>query len=220
MISLTTNKILTAIMVLFICSTAFPQKYKPRTRCYAGGGIESFSSGNWHGAFFSTYFNLTKGRNSFSAGPVIQRRSGEFSGAKFAYSYNLSGARKNKNSKSFDEDEQPEPEDYVMREKPPLLQLNVFGYSQYINNTLLSRDAYVTEQKAANEVSTDWSSVRLSTAEAGLGFELYVRITKRVSWKNYIAGAVYYHTKYINGMYHERTSPVLMLGTGIHVCPL
>jgi hypothetical protein len=201
-------------LISFLATPASAQKYKPKSKCYIGGGLETYSSGNWHGTLFSPYLNLTKGRRSFNMGPVMQSRSKELSGGKFSFSYNLSGGKSKR--VSVDEDE----EDYVAGAQPGILQLNVFGFGQYIHNTPLSKSASITEQKTSREASINWSNVRLSTAEAGVGFELYVKFSKRVSWKNFIGGSVYCHTNYIAGMYHEKISPVLFMGTGIHICPL
>jgi hypothetical protein len=211
-----------SIFAILFHSEVCAQKYKPKTPCFIGGGFENFSSGNWHGAFYSPYVNLTKGRKSFSGGPVFQKRSMEFSGGKLSFSYNLSGSKKQ--MIDYDEEEVPLTEDYVKTNDRQLLQLNFFSFAQYVNETTLSYAAQKTEEKTehnpVSESRRDWSKVRLSTAEAGVGFELYIKISKRISWKSYVAGSVYYHVNYISGMYHERMAPSLVLGTGIHICPL
>jgi hypothetical protein len=207
---------LATLFILLFAGVVSAQRFKPKTKNYIGGGIENYSSGNWHGAVVSPYLNLTRGRNSFSAGPIIQHRAKEISGGKFNFSYNLTGK---KAIQHIDEEEE-EAEDYVYNAKPGILQLNVFCFGQYFNKALLSRSASETETKAANNNETNWNNVRVSTVEGGVGFELYVKFTPRISWRNFIAGSVYYHTNYIQGMYHEKAAPVLFLGTGIHICPL
>ncbi|MCW3075941.1 MAG: hypothetical protein JWO32_550 [Bacteroidetes bacterium] len=213
----TTSKIfkrtLLGVLILMSVCSMQAQKYKPKEKYFIGGGLESFSSGNCHGTFFSPYLNITKGRKSFSGGPVIQNRSMEINGGKVSYSYNLSGGKK----REMDEDELDEVYDPNYKS---ILQLNMFGFMQYMENSLLSKSASQTEQKTAIETHINWDKARLSTAEAGVGFELYVKLSKRVSWKSYVAGSVYYHVNYIQGMYHERMSSVLVLGTGVHICPL
>ncbi|MBA3663847.1 MAG: hypothetical protein H0W61_06520 [Bacteroidetes bacterium] len=200
------------ILLVFSINFAYAQKYKPRTKYYIGGGLEAYSSGNSHGALFSPYINLTAGRSSFNAGPVFQKRSMEINGGKLAFSYNLSGSKKNIAEEESEGD--------FVNTRPSILQLNFFGFTQYLHNSLLSLSASKIEEKAALENGINWNHTRLSTAEAGVGFELYVRITKRVSWKSYAGGAVYYHLNFQQGMYHERNCLSLLLGTGIHICPL
>ncbi|MGZ3901453.1 MAG: hypothetical protein ACXVC7_03740 [Bacteroidia bacterium] len=202
----------TAITLMFLVCAGNMAKAQ-KTRCFVGGGLETYSSGNLHGGCFTPYLNLTHGRKSFSGGPVIQNQTMELSGGKLMFSYNLSGSKRTISDNRLSEDYAGNPDD-------ALLQLNAFCFAQYLSNTKLSRSASTTEKLVAGENSRDWSNVRLSTAEAGAGFELYVKFSKRVSWKTYIGGSVYYHTNYIQGMYHERACPVLVLGTGIHICPL
>lgn len=207
-----------AFFIMLLSGAISAQRFKPKTKTYLGGGIENYSSGNWHGGVVLPYLNLTKGRTSFNAGPIIEHRAKEINGGKISFSYNLSGNGKAKSN--IDDDEEDAPQDYVQGPSRPLLQLNFFCFGQYFHNALISKSACEVESRAANENLTNWNNVRLSTAEGGVGFELYVRFTQRVSWKNFIAGSVYYHTNYIQGMYHEKYSPVLFLGTGIHICPL
>ncbi|MCE3225518.1 MAG: hypothetical protein K0S32_69 [Bacteroidetes bacterium] len=227
--TITIRTVAVILLMMLALGQAYSQTYKRKTPVYFGGGLETFSSGNWHGAFYSPYLNVTKGRKSFSGGPIFQKRSMELSGGKLSYSYNLSGTKKHK----IDYDEEEEElgniaGDYAKTPDRQLLQLNCFGFTQYVHETSLSYAAQKTEEQVEhsmvemkeNQSARDWNKVRLSTIEIGVGFELYVKLTKRISWKSYVAGAAYYHVNYINGMYHERVSPSLVLGTGIHICPL
>ena len=204
-----TSSALIALLIMLSANKASAQK----TKSYIGGGLETYSSGNLHGACFTPYLNLTHGRTSFNLGPVIQNQTKEMNGGKFVFSYNLSGQKSAAKDKRLTEDYAPDADE-------SLLQLNAFVFTQYLSNAKLSRSASTTERLVAKENSTDWSKVRLSTAEVGAGFELYVKFSKRVSWKTYAGASVFYHTTYIQGMYHERACAVLVLGTGLHICPL
>ncbi|MBI2720796.1 MAG: hypothetical protein HYX39_01340 [Bacteroidetes bacterium] len=208
-------KFLIIVLILFQPSTFFGQKYKRKERCYLRCGVDNVSSGNSHGSFLSPHVVIKKGRTSYNLGVLFQNRGMQLNGGKLSFSYILSDPKKN----NVDEDE-VEAEEYVAQPKRQILQLNIFAFSQYVHNGLLSAVSSITEQKASSQPEMNWNQVRLSTAEAGIGFELYVKLTKRVSWKNYVAGSVYYHVTYVNGMYNERNGPSLVLGTGIVICPL
>ncbi len=208
------TKAVVALILMTLSQGVFAQKYTRKTKTYIGAGVDNVSTGNSHGTYLVPYLIFKKGRNSFNLGALFQRRTMEMGGGKLSFSYNLSGG---KVSARVDDDDFEE--SYVNAPRRQILQLNVVAFGQYLSNALISRTAAAVEQKIAKD-GTNWNQVRLTTAEVGVGFELYVRITKRVSWKNYIGGAVYYHVNYKQGMYHERVSPSLMLGTGIHICPL
>jgi hypothetical protein len=171
-----------------------------------GGGIETYVSGNWHGAFYSPYASIGDGKNFLNFGPVIQKRSMLMQGAKIAYSRVLTGGEFNMH-------------DYDGASMDGNLQLNFFCYAQYVNQLPLSFSAVTTEElihaSSDLDLRKDWSKVKLSTAEFCAGFELHVKITQNISWKNYIGSSVYYHLNYIQGMYQSRLAPVIMLGTGI-----
>lgn len=210
----TSLKFMIFFLIVFQTSNVFGQKYKRKEKYYLGGGMDNVSSGNSHGSFLSPYLVIKKGRKSYNVGALVQNREMQLKGGKFSLSYNLTGAKKYEQ-----EEDELEEESYVSKPKRQILQLNAFGFSQYVHNGLLSNAACWSEQKASLQTETDWHKLKLSTAEAGIGFELYVKFTKRVSWKNYAAGSVYYHVTYIDGMYNERYGPSLVLGTGIVICP-
>jgi len=194
------------------------QKYERKVPVKVGGGLELFTSGNWHGTLYSPSLSLNKGRNMFYGGALIQKRSSQVVGGRFGYSFNLSDPKG-----SLDYDEGNQEEDYQqepVQECKSLLHLNFFSYVQYINNGGLSYVAARTEQLTHRDGTTNWNSVKLNTAEVCLGFELNVRFSERITWKNFIGGSVYYHINYVQGMYHERVAPTLVIGTGIHICPL
>ena len=57
--------------------------------------------------------------------------------------------------------------------------------------------------------------IRLNTGEINIGFEFYVNIINKISWKNYIAGSVYYHFNYSTIIDCQKCAPTLNLGTGL-----
>lgn len=208
------SRVIITVLLIALSSPAFAQKYVRKSKTYVGAGVDNVSTGNAHGTYLVPYLIFKKGRNSFNIGPLFQRSTLEMGGGKLSFSHNLSGGKKS--TRADDDDSE---DTYIKEPRRQILQLNVLGFGQYISNALMSRKACMVEQKIAND-GTNWSHIRLSTAEAGIGFELYVRITNRISWKNYVGGAVYYHVQYKQGMYRERVAPSLVLGTGIHICPL
>lgn len=197
------------IMLLFLVSTGNKVKAQKMSN-YIGGGLETYSSGNTHGGCFTPYLNITHGRTSFSGGPVIQNQTMEIAGGKLKFSYNLSGTKCSSDNNSLQE----------YYDDNSLLQLNAFCFTQYISNAKLSHSSSAIEKMVARGDTHDWSNVRLSTTEAGIGFELCVKFSKRISWKVYAGGSVFYHDAYISGMYQEKSGPSLLLGTAIHICPL
>src|SRR5687767_11890120 len=56
-------------------------------------GLESFSSGNTHGAFISPYYGYRVGNHEMVSGPLLQLQTGMMNGLKVRYSYNLSGRK-------------------------------------------------------------------------------------------------------------------------------
>jgi hypothetical protein len=123
-----------AILFILMCGAGYSQTYKRKAPLYIGGGVENFSTGNWHGAFYSPYVNMTRGRGAFNFGPLIQKRTMELNGGKMVFSYNLSGPRKF--SAEVDEDAEEIPaEDYVKEEGRQILQLNIFTFGQFIHES-------------------------------------------------------------------------------------
>lgn len=202
------------VAVLF--GNSVGQTYRKGKLIKLGGGLDVSSTGNAHGTFYIPSVSLNKNRSTFFVGALLQKRTLNFSGARVNYSWDLTG------EKLF-EREGGETDENPSNEKPlrQLIHLNIFAFGQYIHNTNLSYSSISIEQRASllrNEIS--WADTKLTTAEIGVGFELEVRITERIRWKTYVSSAFYYHINYINGMYHDRMAPTLLLGTGIHFCPL
>jgi hypothetical protein len=159
-------------------------------------GLEVFSSGNTHGTFYRPYVGWEIGRNFLSAGPLVQKESAMIKGLKIGYSRNMSG-----------------PADRDIDYDP--LQLNLISYIQYSELLPMSARA-VQEQYQVNRLpDVRWESVKLSTAELGIGFELRVNLKRYVCWNSACSMATYYHTRYFKGLTSERCGVSLALRTGM-----
>ena len=187
------KKIAAAIcMALFSTTGAFAQNTA------VGAGADYYSSGNGHGTFYSPQLTLSKGNDAFSAGPVIQKRSGIMNGFKMAYTRNLTG---DKNAQRFD--------------RPDILQINAFGSFQYNNKLPLCYSGVKQEGRIYRENATDLNKVELSTMEAAIGFGAQVNISRCISWKTYVGVSAYYHPDYVKGLDHQQAGNSVTFGTGI-----
>jgi hypothetical protein len=169
-----------------------------------GFGLETYASGNAHGAFYSARVNVSKGKSVFSLGPCLQKRSLEMNGLKAGYSYLLSGS-----NDRYDEDELK-----TMKEEPrDILELRMLCYVQYLNNAPLSYNASRVETITSVNGNINYNEVRLNTIEAALCAELDINI-KWLKIRAYMGATTFYHTNYLNGMYRPKCSPALIFGTG------
>lgn len=186
-------------MLIFCVNVLCAQKLKP------GCGFEYALSFNGHGSFISPYAGLNASKFSFKLGPLIQKRYTSVNGVKLTYSHLL--ARRDKYLVLAD--------DIYPVEGP--FRLNVFTYLQYIHNGFLSYNRTKEELLMNPETKTDWNAVRLSTVEAGAGFELVIKFSEHIRLRNFLGLSFYYHTSYLQGMYHEKAAPSLVFGTGINI---
>lgn len=187
-----------AVTALFISLTQYvtaqaQQKFAAR---YINS-MEASLSGGGHGAFYVATVGIELQRNTFSAGPVIQKRSGIVNGFKIAYSRNLS-------QEAYDPNDRD------------LLQVNLFSSFQY-NNKLPLCYAAAKHESVVNPTSDrDWNELKLSTAEINSGIQLQVNITNNVSWKSSIGASVYHHLDYVK-MDRRGTGVALTVGTGLSI---
>ena len=169
-----------------------------------GAGVEQYISGNTLGVLYSPYISVSKGNNVISVGPVIQKRTMLVTGIKAGFSRVITG----NNTSKYDCDG-----DYVDQR----LQVNFFGYIQYVQQMSLSYRGVQFEETMNKQLDYDWNKLKLNTAEMCMGIELHIRLTKNISWKNYFGISVYDHLNYKQEMYHDKISPTLLLGTGINI---
>jgi hypothetical protein len=172
----------------------------PQTGIIRGINLDTYSSGNGHGAFFCPSVTFNKGRNSVSVGPTIQKRSMDLNGFKLSYSRNLSAESDDLGNIYLDR-----------------IQLNFFSYLQYTDKLPLSYSVIKNENLIAREPQPNWENVKLATTEFAAGIELRVNFSSNISWKTYVGVSAYYHLNYLIGMDHERMAPSLSLGTGINI---
>src|SRR5687767_706992 len=62
------------------------EKEQKRIPTKIGFGLETYVTGNAHGAFYSAGINISKGKALFSIAPCLQKRSKELNGGKIAFS--------------------------------------------------------------------------------------------------------------------------------------
>jgi hypothetical protein len=167
-----------------------------------GVGADQYVSCDLHGGYYNPYLTLSHGKNMIAFGPVIQKRGLEMNGGKFSYSRVLTGGN------NFDVDSEGEVVD-------GLFQLNFFCSAQLVKNAQMSYSSVIIEERTNRNSDMNWSALKLTTAEVSTGFELHVKLTRNINWKNYFGVCVYDHVNYQQGMYHDKAAAVLTLGTGI-----
>ncbi|MDP3558573.1 MAG: hypothetical protein Q8T03_14455 [Bacteroidota bacterium] len=192
------TKTIISLFIIVLNTNSF-QAQKSNQKINASVGIETFSSGNGHGAFFSPQLNLIKGKNTFNGGPVLQKRTQLMKGFKVGYSRELT-------IDSSDVSEHAEKN---------LFQLHFFSSFQYTKNLPLSYSTVKNEKMIWGDSKPGIEKIVLTTCEINIGFELYVNITNQISWKNQIAASAYYNTNYSTKLEHQKFAPTLYLGTGL-----
>ena len=190
--------IIIILMLSIINTTAQEKKNSPAN---FGVGYSSFLSGNGHGTFYSFFINIEKNKSNFSLGPCIQKISQQTRTVKFIYSYKVAD------------------NDFRLR-------LRFFSYLQYSDRLPISYSAIIleqgqeqTEERWGNckNPQIDWCKVKLSTLETGAGMELGVKVFKGIEFRNFVGLSVFYHTKYIEGMYNNKCGPIITFGTSINI---
>ncbi len=184
-----------------ICAQELPKKTR------IGLGLDMSLSNNGHGGFYGAHLSVSKGRNSFKAGPVMHQRSMQLSGGRLSYSYILAG---------MDGEEQmgitfPESNNGSCR-------ISLYAYLQYVSNTTLSYTRAKEEtQLYIDTIPVDWNAVRLSTIEGALGAEIDVKLLGYVQWRTFVGLGLYSYLNPVRGMYQENTGLMFMIGTGIDI---
>lgn len=177
---------------------------KKQKRVRIGFGLETYVSGNAHGAFYSARINASKGKSVYSLGPCLHKRSLELTGVKLGYSYLLSGL----NSR-YDKEELEE----MKHEPREILELRLLIYAQYLHKTRLSYAASRVETITSSKANVNYNDVRLNTIEAAVCAELDINI-KWIKIRTYMGATAFYHTNQMEGMYRPKFSPALIFGTG------
>jgi hypothetical protein len=202
-LSETLQKNYVLICLLFLLTGKSHAQFRNPEKYHAGTGISTYLTTNGHGAFYSAYVALSKGRSMVTLGPCLQKRTNEIKGGRLSFAFLLAGRP---------EEDRTEPAYSEVEEG--VLQLKFISYMQYLDQAALSYNRAKVETITNREMQIDWNTVKLSTAEVGLGIEIDAKL-KYFTLRNYLTLSVYHHINYIEGMYQERTAPALTIGTGI-----
>ncbi len=199
-----------AISILLILTMMYSVKLTSQTSkspYLLGVSVGSHISGNSHGSIFSAGVNLYNGKNIFSLGACVQKRSMQLSGARFNYMRILTGQEDLTLKQDFSLD-------------PSRLQLFFYTNVEYLNNAQLCYNAEKREEtlvKNPEEMSSNNNNIKLSTLDLSAGIGLNVKLTKQLVLSNYIGFGTYYHLNYTPGMYCDKVAPVLVLGTALRL---
>lgn len=196
------TKVNVALIILFTSMCIILSAQSPYR---LGAGIGAHISGNMHGGIYDVYGNIYNGKNAFAVGSCIQKRSGKLCGVSTKFSHIVTGRDQISNS-AFNDD---------MGDR---VQLYFLSYLQYLHNTPLSYNADRREAQNNPANSTGeyaQSKIKLNTIDAGAGFGLNVKLTRKIVMGAYICVGTYYHTNYTSGMYGDKMAPVLTVGTSI-----
>lgn len=171
-----------------------------------GAGIEYYYSVNGHGAFISPHVSYSSGKHQLKLGPTLHKRSMHLKGAKLSYSYLLAGMDgEEKFNSSFREN------------KNGTWRVNLYSYLQFVDYTTLSYDRAKEETMLSADSTMDWNSVKLSTAEGGVGAEVDVKLLNYFLLRGYVGFTVYSHLNYPTGMYQDKTGAAFVAGIGINI---
>jgi hypothetical protein len=189
-----------SIIVLNIGLLSAQSKGAPFT---AGIGVSYISSGCGHGAFYAPELVLQKGRGTVQLSALVQARTGIAGGGRVSYKFCINPGVASVKGRPFEFSE------------PDLFQFNIIGYTQYIDWMPICPILAAEERVISSDRFARWETVRLSTAEAGAGFEMKVNIGRCLSWKSHASAGLYHHLTYVNGMNHQRTGSTVGFGTGL-----
>lgn len=170
-------------------------------------GADTYIAGNLLGTLYSPYISISKGRSSLFGGPVIQKRSSKTGGMRFGGTFNITGA-------------ESEGLDCEGDDVDGILSLNAFGFVQYTKGFSLSYRNQQVEERGSLIKDYDWNNYQASTAEFCGGIELLVRISRHITWKNYAGFDVCDQRNYKQGMWNDKSTVGLVLGTGLCIKPL
>jgi hypothetical protein len=191
-------------LLLILCSIRMYSQILNPGKYQVGLGLSNYITTNGHGAFYTGFVSVSKGKGMLTLGACLQKRTTEINGGRLSFAYLLASRN--------EEDELPYGYEEVQEES--IMQLRFLSYVQYLDKASLSYNRARVETITNVERNIDWNKVKMSTAEVGMGVEIDFKL-KHFMIRNFITLSGYYHMNYIQGMYHERCSPALTLGTGI-----
>lgn len=194
---------ITLMLLMVHCNRLFSQT-EDHTKLHMNMGIDAYISGSDHGLFYSGYLGLSRGRHILNAGPCIQGSSMLVRGGRLSYGYILTGYKDHSSLTSR------------LETVDDRLQLGVFSYLQYVDKLPLSR-ASATREEKLNSNERGWSDLRFSTAEAGLGISLNVKVAEHIYWRNSFTVSGFYHADCPANLCQGRQGLMLSIGTGFNI---
>jgi hypothetical protein len=191
-----------ALLFMLLCSyviTANAQVNQNTNRPDVSYGLSMGASGAGFGTLYMESISLTKYRSTFTVSACLQKRTMQFKGFQFGYSYELAN-----NGSTF-----------FSQSPNGSQQLSAFAYARYIHGAPLGKAMAKAENMQNPTQDVDWNNVYLSTAEAAVGMEFNIKIARRLVWNNYLGFTTFHRTTYDVPMYFGRTNVSISLGTGI-----
>lgn len=191
-----------ALLLMLLCSyviTANAQVNQNSNRPDISYGLSMGASGAGFGTLYMESISMTKYRSTFTVSACLQKRTMQFKGFQFGYSYELAN-----NGNTF-----------FSQSPNGSQQLSAFAYARYIHGAPLGKAMAKAENMQNPTQDVDWNNVALSTAEAAVGMEFNIKIARRLVWNNYLGLATFHRTTYDVPMYFGRTNVSISLGTGI-----
>lgn len=191
-----------ASLLLLLCTAtlaARAQNNQHTNRPDISYGLSMGASGAGYGTLYMESISLTKYRSAFTVSACLQRRTMQFKGFQFGYSYELA----NNGSTFFSQSPRGSQ------------QLSAFAYARYMHAAPLGKAMANAENMQNPTQDVDWNNVMLSTAEVAAGMEFNIKIGRRLIWNNYLGLTTFHRTTYDVPMYFGRTNVSLTLGTGI-----
>ena len=209
------SKVLLVLLIsLFNYSAIQAQDYMSG-RAFLDFGLDYSNSNNGHASFYAPTLVINNHFNALAISPLVYQDNNKLSGLKLTYIRNLSG--KQGEDMMDNVVTVQDSLDYIAykkfkREHRDLLEINFYGYAQYNKNLPLSASAKNFEKENNLEMNVNWNQVYMSTAEAGLGFQLQFNITNSLSLKVYSGLGGYYHVNYQQELHKGRSALCLNSG--------
>ncbi len=196
------------IISLFNFSGMFAQDVMSG-RAFLDFGVDYAASNNGHSAFYAPTFVMNNHFNGLAISPLIYQDNNKLNGLKVMYIRNLSG--KGSDDVKDNVITVQDSLDYIEYRKfkkvhRDILEVNFYSYLQYSRSLPLSSSAVAYEQENNLEMNVNWNQVKMSTAEAGLGFQLQYNITNTISFKVYSGLGAYYHVDYKQALHKGRNA--------------
>jgi hypothetical protein len=168
-----------------------------------GIGAGLISTGSGHGNFYAPELALQKGRSSVQLAVLLATETADATGGKVMFKFCVNPGMYPVKGRPFEFSE------------PDLVQFNLLMFAQYLDRAPLCKSLCEEEKVISKDRVAQWETVRFSTADAAVGFEVKVNFTRCLSWQSNITAGIYHHFNYVDGMNHQGTSTAIQVGTGL-----